>query len=56
MSTNPIDRGGPAFEQLKAVLEDWAIEYGICPYPDALANDAAEYVRDQLLGATEERT
>lgn len=51
--SNTITKDSPAFQALKAVLEDWAIEYGICLYPDRLAIDAADYIHDQLLEAGE---
>lgn len=50
---NPIDRDSPAFEELRHTLEAWAVKYGICIYPDRLAIDAADYIRDQLLEAAE---
>lgn len=52
--THNQSKDSPAFEQLRAILEDWAIEYQICIHPDRLAIDAADYIHDELLGASEQ--
>lgn len=45
------DTGDVDFDNLVAVLEDWAIDHSwIVKHPEALAKDAAEYIFEELLG------
>lgn len=43
---------GIAFNELRALLEEWAIDNDICRYPELLARDASQYIHEQLLEAS----